>query len=125
MLKEIAALLLKDKATESVLNFSYALGKWIYLIDAVDDFEKDLKKGCYNVFNNLYSDIKDKETFLKEKRNELEEIFGTILSDIAAYSSRIEYKFNTDLINNILLCGLTAQTKRVLENKKWKNTMKY
>lgn len=125
MIKEVCAVLLKEKATESVLNFSYSLGKWIYLIDAVDDFEKDLNKGCYNVFNNVYKDIKTKEKFLSEKHSELEEIFSAILSDITTFSSRIDYKFNTDLINNILLCGLTAQTKRILENKKWKNTMKY
>lgn len=125
MMREIACVILKDKATEDVKNLCYAIGKWIYLIDAADDFEKDIKKGSFNVFNNLYKDVKEKSNFLSEKRGELEEIFSTVLSDIAYYSGRIDYKFNKDLTDNILLCGLKSQTKRILENKKCKNTMKY
>ncbi len=29
-------------------NFGYHIGKWIYMIDAADDFEKDKKSGEYN-----------------------------------------------------------------------------
>ena len=34
-------------AIESIM---FRIGKWIYLIDAADDFEKDKKKGSYNPF---------------------------------------------------------------------------
>lgn len=125
MLLEIIVILLGDKATEAVKSLCYDIGKWIYLIDAVDDFDKDKKRNSFNVFVNLYKNVFDKRGLLNEKRIELEEIFGTILSDIEHCSRQIEYKFNNDLINNILLCGLRAQTKKILENKKCGNTTKY
>lgn len=34
----------------AVYEFGYMLGRWVYLIDAADDFEKDRKKGGFNPF---------------------------------------------------------------------------
>ncbi|MBQ0099128.1 MAG: hypothetical protein KBS91_01100, partial [Firmicutes bacterium] len=50
MIKEIVSLILGDRKNENVDAVSYALGKWIYLIDAIDDFDKDRKNNSYNVF---------------------------------------------------------------------------
>ena len=125
MMVDTVGVLLNGRFNEDIKGLSYNLGKWIYLIDAVDDFDDDIKKGNYNVFVNAYKDIKDKKTFLTEKRADLQVIFGTILSDIADFSSRIEYKFNKDLTDNILLSGLNVQTKNVMENRKCRNSMKY
>ena len=125
MMKELVNVILGDAISDDIKGLSYNIGKWIYLIDAVDDFDKDIKRGSYNVFVNAYKGVKDKTTLLSEKRTDLEVIFGAILSDIACFSSKIEYKFNKDLTDNILLSGLREQTKKILENKKCKNTMKY
>ena len=38
-------------------NMGYNVGKWIYLIDALADAEKDKKSGSYNVFLKKYSDV--------------------------------------------------------------------
>lgn len=40
-----------------------ALGRFIYLMDAVLDLPKDTKKGQYNPFTELASDHRDKESF--------------------------------------------------------------
>ncbi|MGL4798689.1 MAG: DUF5685 family protein [Cellulosilyticaceae bacterium] len=40
---------------ESLYQFGYALGKWIYMIDALDDLEKDMKEGNFNPINVLYN----------------------------------------------------------------------
>lgn len=37
-------------------NMGYNVGKWIYLIDALSDLDKDKKTDSYNVFNNKYHD---------------------------------------------------------------------
>ncbi len=125
MMREIAVELLGEVCTDNVKELAYNLGKWIYLIDALDDFDKDLKKKSYNVFVNVYSGIKDKKTLLEQKRGELESIFSTVLSDIINLTRNLEYKFNHDLTDNILLRGLTCQTKIIMENGKCKNTSKF
>lgn len=38
----------KQNLHETFANIGYHLGKWIYLIDAVDDIEENLESGCYN-----------------------------------------------------------------------------
>ncbi|MDY6367009.1 MAG: DUF5685 family protein [Clostridia bacterium] len=125
MLQSCAGELLGEKATEQVKRLFYNIGKWIYLIDAVDDFDKDKRKNTFNVFVNLYGDVKDKKMLIKEKSFELQSFFGQILSDINTLSNEINYNFNSDLIKNILCDGLWLQTKNILENKKCANSMKY
>ncbi len=39
---------------ERLLDLCYNIGKWIYLIDALDDMDKDSKKGNYNVLLSAY-----------------------------------------------------------------------
>ena len=49
-----------------ILNsFGYFLGRWIYLIDAADDYDKDLRHHNFNPFNSVVTDraqVKDTVT---------------------------------------------------------------
>lgn len=117
MMKQVAIELFKDQGMGEIGDICYNLGKWIYLIDALDDFDKDLKKGEYNVFVNAYKDVKTKKDLIKEKSSDLQFIFGTILSDITELNKKVQYNFNHDLIDNVLEKGLFVQTKKVMEAK--------
>lgn len=125
MMKEITAELIKDKFTDNIGELTYNLGKWIYLIDALDDFDKDKKSGSFNVFINAYADIGDKKTLLTEKKGDLEFIFGEILSAVYRTANNVSYKFNHDLTDNILYKGIFERTKSIMEYKKCKNTTKF
>ena len=125
MMKEIVKELVADKFTDNIGELCYNLGKWIYLIDALDDFDKDKIKRNFNVFINAYKDIADKKTFLTEKKQDLEFIFGGILSEIYRCAKNVSYNFNHDLTDNILLRGIFEQTKNVMENKKCKTSIKF
>ena len=61
---------------------------------------------------------------IKIKGSEIIYIFGSLLSEIERLSKSLEYKFNHDLIDNVLIFGLKNQTKQIMENKKCKNTTK-
>ena len=63
LLAQLSNELLKDKSTEASYQYFYNFGKWIYLIDALDDYDKDIKKGNYNPFyaaykSKSYNDLK-------------------------------------------------------------------
>lgn len=115
MMKEIAKILTEEYYSEDIGNIAYNIGKWIYLIDAVDDFEKDLKKKNFNVFINTYPDIKTKRELVK--KSEISMIFSAVLGDIYELNKKVKYNFNHDLVDNILTYGLSAQTKKVMEIK--------
>lgn len=124
MMQEIFKHVLQDKSDENTSTLAYSLGKWIYLIDALDDFDKDLKKKSFNVFINAYPNAKNKCQLLQENGVEITQIFGSMLNDIRQACEKIQYNFNHDLIDNILKKGLFEQTKKVMECKKCKKTTK-
>lgn len=125
MMREIIKELSGEKFTDNIGELAYNLGKWIYLIDALDDFDKDKKSGSFNVFVNAYGDLSDKEGFINGKKSDIEFIFGGILSQIYTCAQNVSYNFNHDLTDNILYKGIFVKTKNVMECKKCKNTTKF
>lgn len=114
MLKKISISALQEKSTPSTENLFYQIGKWIYLIDALDDIEKDVKNNNYNPFvviygNNVFNEI--------SKNQELSIVLNGIFISIKDELSKIDFKFNCDLINNILLIGLPNETQRILKKE--------
>ena len=113
MMKQIVCEIIGNK-DESVSSLAYSLGKWIYLIDAIDDYDKDIKNKDYNVFVINGNDIKTQKEYISKNISDLQLLFGTVISDITTNASRLDYKFNHDLIDNILLKGIMKQTKNIL-----------
>ncbi len=115
MLQEFSTYALGDEATEWTGRLFYALGKWIYLIDALDDYDKDAKKGAYNPFVLAFN-AECKQTLLSgEQGKEVLFVFENIFCDIKECLDEISFRFNRDLIDNVLLRGLPATTKRVMQ----------
>lgn len=132
MLAQLSDELLGDKKTQNTHDFFYALGKWIYIIDALDDYDKDVKKGNYNPFFTTYG----AENFSALKRingDEVSFILSATLGELAENLSKVKFGFNGDLIRNIAIRGTAEKTKIILsketgnkgKNKCLKNTTKY
>lgn len=114
MMAEFSDYLLGEKATPYTHNLCYALGKWIYLIDALDDYDKDLKKGAYNPFYLAYRKADRKALLEGESGTEVRFVFNAIFFDIRENLSRITFRFNRDLSDNVLLRGLPTVTARIM-----------
>ena len=54
LLAEIAAAEPDETRRRIFAQLFYHLGRWIYLIDAADDFKADAKSGCYNPLRYRY-----------------------------------------------------------------------
>ena len=124
MLKDVVKVLTGEEFNENIGEIAYNLGKWIYLIDAIDDYDKDLKKKSFNVFVNAYG-FMSKEKLLKEKKQDIINAISPAIMRIGEKSRLIKYKFNHDLCDNILNRGLILETKRILEREKCKNCTKF
>lgn len=119
MMKAISDYFLKEKKSEATGQLFYGLGKWVYLIDALDDFEKDGKKNRYNPFVLSYGKTTKKE--LMEKAGEdIRFLFDTLFYSIRESLAKIPFAFNRDLTDNIILLGLPAETARVMKGEKRK-----
>ncbi|MBR2614081.1 MAG: hypothetical protein IKC71_00595 [Clostridia bacterium] len=125
MLKRIFREFLKELSTEDSDNFAYFLGKWIYLIDALDDFDDDVKKNQYNPFCLTYKDIKTKKQLIEEKKDDVFFVFKDISSSLIYYYDKLNMNFNKDLTDNIIKRGIDIKTKDIMEGKKCKKTIKF
>lgn len=116
MLKRISVYCLKDKSTSHTENLFYQLGKWIYLIDAMDDMEKDKKNKNYNPLNSIYQN--KTLTQIVSEKNDLTFTLNTIFSNIKDEINQIKFYFNSDLIENILIRGLASVTRKVINKER-------
>ena len=116
LVAEIVAISLDGKMSEAVEKVAYNIGKWIYLIDALDDYDKDVQKQNYNPFVLAYG-AKHKRELLENHGADINFIFGNIFSENALYVGQIEYNFNHDLTDNIILRGLPMQTQTVMQKR--------
>lgn len=117
MLAEFSDYALEENATAYTHNLFYAVGKWIYLIDALDDYDKDKKKGAYNPFLLAYRAENKSELLCGKDGDEVRFVFNALFFDIRENLSKISFRFNRDLSDNILLRGLPVTTKKVMQGE--------
>lgn len=119
ILKECPFELVNDseELRNNLYNFGYTLGKWIYLIDAFDDLEDDIKNKKFNPINHLYN--KENYSF-----NELlplikERLEFSILN--CSYNCNeilksLPLKRNEDILKNILELGMMDKYLKISNN---------
>ena len=123
MLESLASRILGDGASESSYKFFYNMGKWIYLIDALDDYDKDIKKGNYNPFYCAYKSS-DFTTLKTQNGEEISFIVSATLAGIEEGLKGLKFRFNADLIRNIALRGTMQKTKQILAKTSVKKGVK-
>ncbi len=93
--------------------FGQCIGRWIYIIDAVDDYEKDKEKGRYNPFLCLYGD----RELDSEIKKDIEAALKTTLGDAINALDLISFEGRADLeglLKNILLLGMPARAHKII-----------
>ena len=113
-----------DGANARILyDVGYHLGRLIYVLDAVDDFEKDKKSGSFNVIKNAYGEALDE--------NMRESIKCSMLIELEKISRGVELIdfFSAQdverIIKNIVYIGLPNEIKRVILGEKRKKEPKH
>ena len=100
---------------ENLYNLGYNLGKWIYLIDAIDDLEKDMKKNKFNPLNDILN--KENLPYQEFRSSILERIeFNLTTCGRIAFNelANINLKKNEEIIKNILSLGLMMKMDKIL-----------
>ena len=108
MISDLAALEDGNDLQKRVLSeFGYQIGRWVYLIDAADDYEKDKKSGNFNPF--IKADINDKDYINSVLSQSLARAYDAYnLLDI------IDFK---PIIDNMMLFGFPNKQNAVLNNR--------
>ena len=100
-----------EKDRRKLAWLGYNLGRWIYAIDAVNDFNDDKKSGAYNPFVKMgYTDF---DTLAKEAELSL----TLTLEGIASAFELIDFKRNRDLIGKIIYISLKEKQQLILSGQ--------
>lgn len=107
--------------TEILRWLGYNLGKWIYTIDAVDDIEKDIKKGSFNPLRQVVEGITDKEKRSEVITEKYEYLLIHMLAEISKAYELLNIKTNKGIIENIIYSGILKKTEQILKKGSCKN----
>ncbi len=113
MLQQAASGLAEDKIRRPVEQILYHVGRWVYITDAWDDLQDDLKTGSYNAVIARF-EIHTPEGLAEAK----EAVRLTLLQSAqtaAAASELLDLGRNDPVVKNILYMGLPAMAESVLE----------
>ena len=98
-----------DEATKRILaHIGYTLGRFIYIIDAYEDIDKDKKKKSFNPF--ITGEAPDKE--------ELKDTLTFSLSSLANSYQLLNLKINKPILDNIIYLGLSGVLDKTIEGEK-------
>ena len=114
MMQKLSVYALKEFSTAETQALFYDLGKWIYLADALDDYDKDVKKHRYNVLYNAFGE-KCKADAVAKNTEEITYIFDSLFADMRKNLANIKFRYNRDLTDNIILRGIPLKTRSLLK----------
>ena len=104
------------EAQPEYTNLFTAINRWIYWIDAIDDYDVDKTQGSYNPF--FKKNYENKEQFLHNNMLQLLEEYQEIKGNITKAYSLCSYpKQNQIILENIINHTIRNTTRVILENK--------
>lgn len=99
----------KDEWSAALRRCGYNLGKFIYILDAYDDLEKDGKSGSFNPLLAM-RDKPDLDGYVRG-------VLTMTLSDAAAAFETLPIVENIDILRNILYCGIWCKFEEVYRKR--------
>lgn len=102
---------------ENLYKFGYSLGKWIYLMDALDDLKEDIEKNKFNPINYLYNkDNIPYEELLKEIKGRLEFSIFNLAYTCKEILNELPLERNKEILENIINLGMMDKYVKVTTN---------
>ncbi len=106
-----------DELRNNLYSLGHTLGKWIYLIDAFDDLEKDMKENKFNPINFLYNeDNKPYDNLVPLIKDRLEFTIINCSYNCKEILSLLPLKRNEYILKNVLELGMMDKYLGILNN---------
>lgn len=124
MLSQIFELIAGDNEHNKriLAQLGYYLGRWVYLIDAADDLEKDVKSNSFNPFViKLQLEPNSSSEQFAQAKSYCNEVLNATLSQAVAAIQLINFPYFQSIISNTILKGLPEMQKELLFKKEKKN----
>jgi len=103
----------KDIWEPYLRRIGFYLGKFIYIMDAVDDIEKDIEKNRYNPLRSMHHAMAE-EDFLKT----CYQMLNMMMAEVSTAFEQLPCLWDEDILRNILYAGVWNRFNRLTEEKK-------
>ena len=100
----------EDMWEKSLRRMRFFLGKFIYIMDAYEDLEEDLKKGCYNPLKKLCT----QEGYEEKCR----EILCMMIAECSVEFEKLPCIVDVDILRNILYDGVWNRYHKIQLKKR-------
>ncbi len=106
---------IRDDGTRRELAWlGYNIGRWIYIIDAYNDLERDIRKKTYNTFSAKYSECTSQE--IRQKISETLRISLTFtLENASSAYNLLNLYSNKEVTDNIIYTALKVKQDYIFE----------
>ena len=99
-----------EKVNRILGSFGRGLGKWIYAVDALDDYHKDIENDRYNPLRYRKMGIEGIDILL----------YNYLAETVSAYDL-LDIRKNRGIIENVLFKGLRHKTDSIIMERKQQN----
>ncbi len=104
-----------DEKVQRILNrLGYLIGRYVYLIDALDDLDSDISKDNFNVYNNK---MKSENMSLEDVKLYAKESINLTISQIALAYELLDFKRYKTILDNIIYLGLHDTLTKVINRE--------
>lgn len=104
----------KEPDKKHLYRTGYMLGKFVYLMDALDDLEKDFKNKS---FNPIIASCKNFKLNQKALSNTIE-LINFSIAQLAESFEKLEIKNNYYIIQNVIYLGLKNSKNNIIKKNK-------
>ncbi len=102
----------QDQWEENLRRLGFFLGKYIYILDAFEDFQEDRKKGRYNPLRKLWEESKeDPDRFAGSCGQTLE----MMISECSSAFEQLPCLWEADVLRNILYSGVWSAYRKIMK----------
>lgn len=103
------------ESREALEKLCFNLGKWIYLIDAYDDYLKDIKEGKFNLIQTMCfaNEVPSQE----EIHQRVKGIMVILVGNMKRSLKDLTLKHDYEIIENVVEYGCNSQYMRVIEKR--------
>lgn len=106
---EILSLGFEGETKETLNRFGYLAGRWVYLMDALDDMESDRKTHSYNVFNNINNE--------KEAKEKAVGVLNLTAAQLAREFEKVKPARFGEILENIVIDGTYNSMNQIIKKK--------
>lgn len=99
-----------DEWEASLRKIGFFLGKFVYLMDAYEDIEKDMQTGNYNPFKQAFM---ENEHFAEDIRS----LLTLMMAECSREFEKLPILLHTDILRNILYSGVWQKYVLVTEKR--------